>query len=61
MVDPRVACVMMKRTSAWERKRAKAAPKSAVVTPPTFQYTPKGDVDLFAKFFAASDKPREPE
>lgn len=61
MIDPRVACVMMKRAGAWERKRAKAVPKKAVITPPTFQYTPKGDVDLFAKFFAAPEKPRDSE
>lgn len=61
MVDPRVACVMMKRVSAWERKKAAAPPKRTVESPPTYQYTPKGDVDLFAKFFASQDKPEDSE
>ena len=61
MVDPRIACVMMKRGAAWERKRASAPPKKTVVSPKTYQFTPKGDEDLFAKFFAGDYPEKEPE
>lgn len=57
-IDPRKGCLLMKRPVAWRRAKQAAPAKPEVAKAPerTYQFSPRGDLDAIAKFFAGDTK-----